>query len=119
VNARTLVLIKEKNSKDANYHPLSENWERVQDFRLEDGARPEVIPLPMPAPLYYKDWRLLASHANFYISNAAGIVPTFNHPHRCAFSHLRKAVGNENSQGCRLRLHAHSLSLEGESNIRA
>jgi agmatine deiminase len=80
VNARTLVLIKEKNSKDANYHPLSENWERVQDFRLEDGARPEVIPLPMPAPLYYKDWRLPASYANFYVSNAAVIVPTFNDP---------------------------------------
>jgi agmatine deiminase len=80
VNPRTLVLIKENNSKDANYHPLSENWERVQEFRLEDGSRPEVVALPMPAPLYFKDWRLPASYANFYISNAAVIVPTFNDP---------------------------------------
>jgi agmatine deiminase len=39
------------------------------------------VALPMPAPLYFKDWRLPASYANFYISNAAVIVPTFNDPH--------------------------------------
>src|SRR5580765_3351131 len=80
VNPNTLVLIKETNRKDINYRPLSENWERVQEFRLEDGSRPEVIPLPMPAPLYFDGERLPASYANFYISNAAVIVPTFNDP---------------------------------------
>jgi agmatine deiminase len=80
VNPKTLVLIKETNHKDINYHPLSENWERVQEFRLEDGSRPEVIPLPIPAPLYFNGERLPASYANFYISNAAVIVPTFNDP---------------------------------------
>jgi agmatine deiminase len=80
VNARTLVLIKETNKKDVNYRPLAENWERVPDLRLEDGSRPEVIALPMPAPLYFEDFRLPASYANFYISNAAVIVPTFNDP---------------------------------------
>jgi agmatine deiminase len=78
VNERTLVLIRETNRKDANYRPLSENWERVQDFRLEDGSKPAVVPLPMPAPLYFDGYRLPASYANFYISNAAVIVPTFN-----------------------------------------
>ena len=77
---RTLVLIRETNKRDINYKPLAENWERVQDFRLEDGSKPQVIPLPMPAPLYYKDWRLPASYANFYICNACVIVPTFNDP---------------------------------------
>jgi agmatine deiminase len=80
VNPRTLVLIKETNRKDPNYHPLSENWERVQDLRLEDGSRPEVVPLPMPAPLFFDGYRLPASYANFYISNAAVLVPTFNDP---------------------------------------
>ena len=32
----------------------------------------------MPSPIYYKNWRLPASYANFYISNACVIVPTFN-----------------------------------------
>jgi len=80
VNPKTLVLIKETNSKDINYKPLSENWERVGDLRLENGSKPEVIALPMPSPLYFDGERLPASYANFYISNAAVIVPTFNDP---------------------------------------
>ena len=80
VNPRTLVLIRETNRKDPNYHPLSENWERIQDLRLEDGSKPEVVPLPMPQPLYFDGYRLPASYANFYISNAAVLVPTFNDP---------------------------------------
>lgn len=80
VNRRTLVLIKEANRRDVNYRPLAENWERIQDLRLEDGSKPEVIALPMPAPLYFEGERLPASYANFYISNAAVLVPTFNDP---------------------------------------
>jgi agmatine deiminase len=78
VDSRTLVLIKESDRKDPNYRPLAENWERVKDLRLEDGSRPEVVALPMPAPLYFDGYRLPASYANFYIANWAVIVPTFN-----------------------------------------
>jgi len=78
VNARTLVMIRETDSRDINYRPLEENWERARDLRLEDGSRPEVIPLPMPSPLYFDGERLPASYANFYICNAAVLVPTFN-----------------------------------------
>jgi agmatine deiminase len=80
VNATTVVLIKEENAADINYRPLAENWERIQDLRLEDGSKPEVVPLPMPEPLFFEGYRLPASYANFYISNAAVIVPTFNDP---------------------------------------
>ena len=80
VNPTTVVLIKETNKKDPNYRPLAENWERIQDLRLEDGSRPEVVPLPMPAPIFYDGYRLPASYANFYISNHAVLVPTFNDP---------------------------------------
>jgi agmatine deiminase len=80
VNLRTVVLIKETNRKDVNYRPLAENWERIGDLRLENGTKPEVVPLPMPAPLCYDGCRLPASYANFYIANEAVIVPTFNDP---------------------------------------
>ena len=80
VNPRTVVLIKETNRQDQNYRPLSENWERIRDLRLEDGSKPEGVPLPMPAPLFFDGCRLPASYANFYISNAAVLVPTFNDP---------------------------------------
>jgi agmatine deiminase len=80
VNRKTVVLIRETNRRDVNYRPLAENWERIRDLRLEDGSRPEVVPLPMPAPLQFDGCRLPASYANFYISNAAVLVPTFNDP---------------------------------------
>jgi agmatine deiminase len=49
-------------------------------MHLEKGASIEVIDLPMPAPLYFDGVRLPASYANFYIANAAVLVPTFNDP---------------------------------------
>ena len=80
VNPSTLVLIREDNPNDINYRPLQENWERIGDLRLEDGSKPEVIALPMPGPLFFEGDRLPASYANFYIANAAVLVPTFNDP---------------------------------------
>lgn len=80
VSRRTLVLCRELNARDANYGPLEENWERIQDARLETGSKPEAVALPMPAPLYFQGRRLPASYANFYIANAAVLVPTFNDP---------------------------------------
>lgn len=80
VNPRTVVLIRETNRKDVNYRALAKNWERITDLRLEDGSKPEVVALPMPGPLYFDGDRLPASYANFYISNAAVLVPTFNDP---------------------------------------
>jgi agmatine deiminase len=80
VNAKTIVLVREKNPRDVNYRPLAKNWERIGDLRLENGTKPEIVALPMPAPLYFGRQRLPASYANFYISNAAVIVPTFNDP---------------------------------------
>jgi agmatine deiminase len=80
VNPTTVVLIQSDDPQDVNYRPLAENRERLQDLRLEDGAKIEVVSLPMPAPLYWRDIRLPASYANFYIANAAVLVPTFNDP---------------------------------------
>ncbi len=78
VSPTTVVLIEEKNPSDVNYRALAENRERLQGMRLENGSKLEVVSLPMPAPLYLGGERLPASYANFYISNAAVIVPTFN-----------------------------------------
>jgi len=80
VNARTVVLIKESDPKDINFRPLAENWERIANLRLEDGSKPEVVSLPMPGPLYFDGDRLPASYANFYISNAAVLVPPSTTP---------------------------------------
>ncbi len=78
INPTTIVICDEKNSVDVNYTVLKENQDRLQDVRLEHGSRPEVVKLPMPAPLVFDGVRLPASYANFYITNAAVLVPTFN-----------------------------------------
>ncbi len=80
VGPRTVVLCREPNGNDANHAVLEENRERLQEMRLEDGAKPEVVDLPMPAPLVFKGRRLPASYANFYVGTAAVLVPTFNDP---------------------------------------
>jgi agmatine deiminase len=80
VGPRTVVLCCEDNPRDANYRPLEENRERLESMRLEDGSRIEVVALPMPAPLYFDGQRIPASYANFYVANAAVLVPTFNDP---------------------------------------
>ena len=36
--------------------------------------------MPMPEPLFHGGLRLPASYANFYVANAAVLVPTFNDP---------------------------------------
>ena len=80
VNPNTVVLCREQDPRDDNYRPLAENGERLAGARLEDGRAINVVPLPMPRPLYFEKLRLPASYANFYIANAAVLVPTFNDP---------------------------------------
>ena len=80
VNRRTIVTCVEEDESDINYAPLRENRERLEGLHLEDGSKPEVVSLPLPSPLSYGNLRLPASYANFYISNACVIVPTFNDP---------------------------------------
>jgi agmatine deiminase len=80
VSPQTVVLSQCRNPGDVNDRPLAENRARLKDMRLEDGTKIDVVPLPVPAPLYWREVRLPASYANFYIANAAVLVPTFNDP---------------------------------------
>lgn len=80
VGASTVVLCQEDDPHDDNYRPLQENRERMQAMRLATGEKLETVFLPMPEALYFDGQRLPASYANFYISNAAVLVPTFNDP---------------------------------------
>ena len=80
VSPTTIVLAREDDPQDPNHVPLSENRERLASARLADGSRPEVVDLPMPGPVVFDGQRLPASYANFYVGNAAVLVPTFNDP---------------------------------------
>ena len=75
-----IVLADEQNKRDPNYAVLRSAVARLKTARDAKGRKLEVIRLPMPTPLVFDGQRLPASYANFYIGNAAVLVPTFNDP---------------------------------------
>ena len=77
VNNNTVVTVIEHNKKDENYLLLKENAEALDKMVLENGKHINVVELPMPSPVVYDGQRLPASYANFYIGNAAVVVPTY------------------------------------------
>ncbi|MEC3878894.1 agmatine deiminase family protein [Parapedobacter sp. 10938] len=77
VNADTVVTVIEENRTDENYNILQENLQLLKGMRLENGKPLHIIELPMPTPVVFDGQRLPASYANFYIANAAVIVPTY------------------------------------------
>ena len=80
INPMTVVCVLETNSKDENYAPLRENYERLQGARDQNGHRLSVVTLPCPAPVDYEGLRLPASYANFYIANEGVLAPVFDDP---------------------------------------
>ena len=78
VNKNTILCAVEKNVGDGNYEILKTNFELLKNAKDQDGNNLEVIELPMPRKIEIPERRLPASYANFYIGNAAVLVPTFN-----------------------------------------
>jgi agmatine deiminase len=77
VNEDSVVTAVETKVDDENYQLLQENLKQLKKMRLLNGKQLNIIELPMPSPQYWDGRRLPASYANFYIANAAVIVPTF------------------------------------------
>ncbi len=91
VNDSTLVISRETDGSNPNHRVLAENRERLGDFRLPDGSRPEIIEIDLPEACHVPGWRLPvlpASYVNFLILNDAVLVPVFGQEKRD-----RNAVG--------------------------
>jgi agmatine deiminase len=80
VRPGVVALADERNPQDANHRALAANRERLAGARDAKGRALEVVALPMPAPLFFDGVRLPASYLNFYVTNGAVLVPTFNDP---------------------------------------
>jgi agmatine deiminase len=76
----TVVTMVEANAKDENHAPLRANLRRLQAARDQHGRQLHIVEIPMPQPVVFERRRLPASYANFYICNAAVLVPVFNRP---------------------------------------
>ncbi len=79
-DARTVAIAVADERADENYPVLRENLRRLRASTDQAGRPLRIVELPSPAPRYFDGQRLPASYANFYIANAAVLVPTFDDP---------------------------------------
>jgi len=77
VGPRTVVCATCDDPADENYGPTQQNLVELQQMTDQDGRALEVVPLPLPRPLYYSEQRLPASYCNFLIVNGAVLMPQF------------------------------------------
>ena len=80
VAPRTVIAAVESNKKDANYAALQQNLRDLQRATDQSGKKLEVVALPMSRAIVMEGQRLPASYTNFYIANAAVLVPIFGDP---------------------------------------
>lgn len=75
-----VVAATEPDPRDDNYSALRE-LERKLKRAVDTQGRPlEIVPLPLPRPIFIQGQRVPASYVNFYIANRAVIVPAFDDP---------------------------------------
>ncbi|MDP6559648.1 MAG: agmatine deiminase family protein [Candidatus Binatia bacterium] len=100
VNPTTIVCVLETDPGDGNYAALQANHRCLEGASDREGKKFTIVPIPQPGRVDYGGTRLPASYANFYITNAAVLVPLYHHPNdRRVFEILesffpgRKVVG--------------------------
>lgn len=84
VAPRTVLAAVEPDPLEKNHGYLKENRHILKSERDADGKKFKIVELPMPAPLRVREGhsasgRLPASYANFYIGNAAVLLPVYSH----------------------------------------
>jgi agmatine deiminase len=80
VGPRTIVVATCGNPSDPNFPVLRRLAEELQGAVDQDGARFEIVALPIPEPKFFQGRRLPASYCNFYCLNGAVLVPAFDDP---------------------------------------
>jgi agmatine deiminase len=80
VDPSTVVCTLVDDPQDVNHTALQDNYRRLRTATDQDGRPLQVVPLPLPDPVWADDERLPASYANFYIANGIVLVPTYNCP---------------------------------------
>lgn len=80
VGPETVVVAACDRRDDENFSLLQLLFQQLQAVRLASGRPLSIERLPIPAPKYYEQRRLPCSYCNFYITNGAVLVPTFEDP---------------------------------------
>ncbi|MHA8052007.1 agmatine deiminase family protein [Aquirufa sp. OSTEICH-129A] len=80
VNEDTVITMIEPKLDDDNHAVLAQNLQELKEMKLLDGRPLRIVEIPMPDPVVIDEFRAPGSYANFYICNAAVIVPIFHCP---------------------------------------
>ena len=75
-----IACVAPENESDIDFRPMRLNLERLESFRDAAGNPFEIVSLPAPEPVYFRDDRLPASYANYLVINDAVLLPTFGQP---------------------------------------
>ncbi|MEF3255386.1 MAG: agmatine deiminase family protein [Deferribacterales bacterium] len=74
----TICYIKCYDADDPHHEELAIMEDELKSFKNLNGENYNLVPLPLPEPIYYNGERLPATYANFLIINGAVLVPTYN-----------------------------------------
>ena len=80
VNSNTVIAMVEPNEQDENHAVLAANLVELKQMTLLDGSPLQIVEIPMPKAVVIDGFRAPGSYANFYICNAAVLVPIFDCP---------------------------------------
>lgn len=74
IDKKTIAYVTCKDKKDIHYKSLKAMEKEFKKTRFN------LLPIPLPKPIFYKKRRLGATYLNFIFLNKALIVPTYNQP---------------------------------------
>lgn len=77
INAHTIAYMKCEDTKDEHYEALQKMETELLEFQTSEGKPYNLVPLPLPKPIFYENDRLPASYVNFLFINNALLVPTY------------------------------------------
>ncbi len=76
-----IVYTSKGNSNDANYDALILLAKQLDSIKKQSNNRFEIVPLPLPDPIFLSGKQLPATYTNFLIINETVLVPVFNDKH--------------------------------------
>ena len=77
VSVDTIVYVKCYDEKDEHFDSLTKMEKELKCFTWNSDKKYNLIPLPLPKPIYKDGKRLPASYANFLITNSSVILPIY------------------------------------------
>lgn len=77
---RQIAYVKCDDTSDEHYDELRLMEQQLATFTDAEGAPFQLVPLPLPSPIYDDGERLPATYANYLVMNRAILMPTYAQP---------------------------------------